>query len=268
MAFTTVKGELVMADYDFISFIYNIKQKTGLDLTQYREEQLKRRLTTLYRKNGYENFGHYFTGIEHDVSMFNELLDNMTINVTEFFRNPPLWEKVRQHILPQLMRKKSRIKSWSAGCSTGEEPYTLAMIFQELNIDKEYILATDVDLEALSKAKQGIFTERALQRMHKYFQEKYFIKQQKSYEISETIKKLVQFKKQNLLADHFDTNYDFITCRNVMIYFTEEAREQLYQKFSESLNPEGVLFVGNNEKIPQPERYGLVTEDSFFYKKM
>ncbi|HZG82028.1 MAG TPA: CheR family methyltransferase, partial [Brevibacillus sp.] len=130
------------------------------------------------------------------------------------------------------------------------------------------LLATDIDEGAIAKAKQGVYTDRSLQDCPPDLVSKYFAKDTHSYRILDEVKNKVTFKKHNLLADPFESQFDLIICRNVMIYFTEEAKHELYQKFSRALKPGGVLFVGSTEQIFQPQQYQLEAEDTFFYRKM
>jgi chemotaxis protein methyltransferase CheR len=256
-----------MEDKDFQQFIASVKKMTGIDLALYKEAQMKRRLTSLRLKRGYATFAQYFEAIAKDKDLFYEFLDRMTINVSEFFRNPGRWDVLENKILPRLVKQSPRLKCWSAACSTGEEPYTLALILMRKRYDAT-ILATDIDEGALAKAKQGVYTERSLQDCPKELIDKHFHKDTLSYRISDEVKNKVTFKKHNLLADPFDSGFDLIICRNVMIYFTEEAKHELYQKFSRALKPGGVLFVGSTEQIFHPQQYQFETEDTFFYRKM
>ncbi|HJV46561.1 MAG TPA: protein-glutamate O-methyltransferase CheR [Bacillota bacterium] len=256
-------------DQDFLQFISSIKRKTGIDLALYKEAQMKRRLTSLRVKRGYRNFSTYFEAIDKDRELFYEFLDRMTINVSEFFRNPSRWDVLNQKIIPRLKKEKGRVKCWSAACSTGEEPYTLALVLQgHMPLKEVNVTATDIDEGALAKAKQGIYNERSLQDCPKDLLSKYFIKEGPTYKITDDVKNIIKFKKHNLLADSYDSGYDLIICRNVMIYFTEEAKHDIYQKFSKALRPGGVLFVGSTEQIFQPQQYQFEAEDTFFYKKM
>jgi chemotaxis protein methyltransferase CheR len=256
-----------MEDRDFLYFIDNVKKMTGIDLALYKEAQMKRRLTSLRLKRGYDTFVRYFEAIAKDQELFYEFLDRMTINVSEFFRNPGRWEVLENKILPRLAKQSPRLKCWSAACSTGEEPYTLSLILLRKNMDAT-LLATDIDEGALAKAKQGVYTDRSLQDCPKDLVAKYFSKDSMTYRISDEVKQRVTFRKHNLLADSFDANFDLIICRNVMIYFTEEAKHELYHKFSRALKPGGVLFVGSTEQIFHPAQYQLEAEDTFFYRKM
>ncbi|MGO0061011.1 CheR family methyltransferase [Brevibacillus fluminis] len=258
-----------MEDRDFLQFIASVKQKTGIDLALYKEAQMKRRLTSLRLKRGYQSFASYFDAIAKDKELFYEFLDRMTINVSEFFRNPSRWDVLEKKILPRLSKTSRRLKCWSAACSTGEEPYTLALILLRNQLLREAtVIASDIDEGALIKAKQGVYTDRSLQDCPKDLLGKYFVKDSLSYRIADEVKNPIQFKKHNLLAEPFDSGFDLIICRNVMIYFTEEAKHELYHKFSRALKPGGVLFVGSTEQIFQPQQYQFEVEDTFFYRKI
>ncbi|OAB32614.1 chemotaxis protein CheR [Paenibacillus macquariensis subsp. defensor] len=261
--------ETTSADPDYAHFIEMIKKETGIDLSQYKEGQMKRRLTTLRVKNGYHSFDLFFKAMMQDKNLFNEFLDRMTINVSEFWRNPNRWEVLRDSIIPELLRSnKGRLKVWSAACSTGEEPYTLAMILADKGIlMNTTLMATDIDNGALEKAQKGQYLERSLKDVPKDVAVRHFISEGIQYNINDSLKKAVQFKRQNLLLDTFDSSYDLIVCRNVMIYFTEEAKNKLYRKFAKSLRPGGYLFVGSTEQIFSPSQYDLESTETFFYRK-
>jgi len=135
------------------------------------------------------------------------------------------------------------LKIWSAACSTGEEPYTLAMILSNLvPLSQIEILATDLDENVLARAKLGMYPERSLNEVPEEIKRKYFEKKADFYRVDEEIKRRVTFKKQNLFADRFEQGFDLIICRNVLIYFTEEAKNLLYEKFSASLRSGGVFL--------------------------
>ncbi|PKR85908.1 CheR family methyltransferase [Heyndrickxia camelliae] len=256
-------------DRDYQEFILQVKGKTGIDLALYKEAQMKRRLTTFYEKKGFSSFQDFFKGLNLDIDLFNEFLDRMTINVSEFYRNKQRWDVLENKILPRLIKNSQPLKVWSAASSTGEEPYTLSLVLSSyMPLSNISVLATDIDANAIQKAKIGIYPKRSLQEVPMNIIEKYFKKQGDYYEIAESVKRTVSFKKHNLLADKFEKNFDLIVCRNVLIYFTEEAKEILYQKFSDALKPGGVLFVGSTEQIFNPIKYGFEIEDTFFYRKV
>lgn len=255
-----------MADYQ--AFIGNIKRKTGIDLSLYKESQMKRRLTSLYEKKGFRNFNDFYTAIHQDKEMLEEFLDRMTINVSEFYRNAQRWEVLEKTIFPRLLSKNKRLKIWSAACSTGEEPYSLAMVLStHLPLKDISIFATDLDHGALEKARIGLYPARALKEAPKAVVDKYFVNEASYYQVKDEVKRTVTFKQQNLLNDRYDKGYDLIVCRNVMIYFTEEAKDEIYMKFAEALKPGGILFVGSTEQIFNPSKYGLESIETFFYQK-
>ena len=253
---------------DSVQFIDGIKRKTGIDLALYKEAQMKRRLTSLYEKKGYRNFVDFYSALEKDRELLNEFLDRMTINVSEFYRNGKRWEVLQNKIFPLLLQSNKRPKIWSAACSTGEEPYSLAMVLSHhLPLSQVNILATDLDENVLQKAKLGLYPERSLAEVPKPVQSKYFVQEGHFYKVKDEIKRTVNFKKHNLLRDPYESNFDLIVCRNVMIYFTEEAKDQIYANFSKALRPCGILFVGSTEQIFNPAKYDFEVEDTFFYRK-
>lgn len=252
---------------DYVLFIHKIKAATGIDLAQYKETQMKRRLTTLRLRHGYDSFAAFFEGMEQNKALFLDFLDRMTINVSEFWRNRNRWEVLQNTLLPSLTSHLP-LKVWSAACSTGEEPYTIAMILDMAGLlSNSRIMATDIDDGALAKAKQGTYLERSLKEVPEQAVQKYFIPEGMHYRIDPKLAEAVHFSKQNLLMDPFEDGFDLIVCRNVMIYFTEEAKHVLYQKFANALRPGGILFVGSTEQIFSPGEYGLEGAETFFYRK-
>jgi chemotaxis protein methyltransferase CheR len=256
-------------DLDYEGFKKNILQKTGIDLSLYKEAQMKRRLIALRDKRSFGSFSDYYLSLSNDRHMLDEFLDRMTINVSEFYRNPSRWEVLEQKILPRLLAQRTSIRAWSAACSTGEEPYTLSMILSGYkSLSNFSILATDLDEHVIEQAKNGFYFEKAVQDVPSEKKKRYFSKQELGLKVCDSIKKQVTFRKQNLLSDPFGKDFDLIICRNVMIYFTEEAKAVLYDKFSKALRPGGVLFVGSTEQIFNPGLYGLESEEPFFYRKI
>ncbi len=256
-------------DRDYELFITRIKGKTGIDLALYKEAQMKRRLTSLYRKKGFKSFQDFYAGIAADADLLDDFLDRMTINVTEFFRNKNRWDVLEQKILPRLLSENKRLKVWSAASSTGEEPYTIAMMLSKyMPLSQISIHATDIDEQAIASAKAGLYAQKSLVEVPDAMKRRYFQHEGGIYKIADELKKTVTFRKLNLLADDFQSNLDLIVCRNVLIYFTEDAKDALYKKFSAALKEGGVLFVGSTEQIFNPGQYGLEVEDTFFYRKI
>lgn len=257
-----------VADADFSRFIEQIRTQTRIDLSQYKENQMKRRLTTLRLKHGYTTFAAYWDALRKSPELMEEFLDRMTINVSEFWRNPGRWEVLNNRFLPELLSRTTKLRCWSAACSTGEEPYTLAMLLEELGAaGRSEIDATDLDRGVLAKAQTGEYHARSIKEVPRAFLDRYFDAAQTGYTVKPELRRNIRFRQHNLLDDSYSGPYDLIICRNVMIYFTEEAKAVLYRKFAEALKPGGILFVGSTEQIFSPAEYGLETADTFFYRR-
>lgn len=256
------------SDQDFARFVQLFKTKSGIDLTLYKEPQMKRRLKSLMQRKGFSNFVDYFHAFPGRPELYAELLDQMTINVSEFFRNPQRWEVLSGKVIPELLSRSPKLKCWSAACSTGEEPYSLTMVLSEyLALRDIHVLATDLDENAIAKAKLASYQPMSVKDVPKAHLSKHFTVQGDRYLVSQDVKRCVQFKRHNLLSDPYETQFDLIVCRNVLIYFTEEAKQEVFAKFSRSLKPGGYLFIGGTEQIFQPQQYGLMSTDTFFYRK-
>lgn len=251
-------------------FKKNVNDLINIDLNYYKEKQMKRRISSLLTRNNFKDFDDYFIGLKSNKNLLEQFINYLTINVSEFYRNPSQWDVLEKDIIPSLMEKNKRgLKIWSAACSTGEEPYSLVMMLSNfLPLRDIKILATDIDEEAMEKARLGLYNEKSLANLPRGFKEKFFSKIEGSYKISDDVKRCVEYKKMDLLKDRFPSNMDLITCRNVMIYFTEEAKELLYSKFYNSLNDNGILFVGSTEQIIMPEKHKLKAARTFFYEKI
>jgi len=254
---------------DYALFVRKVKEHLALDLSSYKETQMKRRLTSLRDKRGFSSFAAYFKAIMQDERLLNEFKDRVTINVSEFWRNQSRWEVLEKVLLPELAAsaRSRRLKCWSAACSSGEEPYTLAMILDRHGFADLEIRATDIDAGVLEKARAGRYAERSVREVPKTYLDQYFVRDGQDYLVIDRLKRMVRFEQGNLLLDPFDRDYDLIICRNVMIYFTEPAKLDLYQRFSDALRPGGILFVGSTEQIFTPSRFGLENAESFFYRK-
>ncbi len=255
-----------MVDYE--KFKELIFKKTGLNLSCYKERQMKRRIDSLIKRNKFNGYEDYFHAIEKDKKLFNEFINYLTINVSEFYRNYSQWEILKNNILPDLIKSSNKLKIWSAACSTGEEPYTLVMVLSDLMpLNEIKIIATDIDKEAINKAKLGLYSKKSVENIPQKHLSKYFTTVGDSYKISDEIKQCVEFSTNNLLEDRYPDKCDLIVCRNVMIYFTEESKELMYNKFREALKNHGVLFVGSTEQIILPNRFKLSSLKTFFYRR-
>ncbi len=254
---------------DYTGFKEKIFTLSGIDLSSYKERQMKRRIDSLISRKNHDGYESFYNALVADKHLYDEFINYLTINVSEFYRNPTQWEVLEKDIIPELLNKNNKLKIWSAACSTGEEPYSLVMLMTKFFDLKEIkILATDIDIGAINKAKTGIYSEKSLANLPKPFIDNYFNKINNAYGINKSIKDCVEFKKHNLLSDVYPTDCDLIVCRNVLIYFTEEAKEKIYKSFHMSLSNNGVFFVGSTEQIIMPQKLQLEPVKTFFYRKV
>ena len=258
-----------MVSGDYEQFKKNIFNLTKIDLSSYKEKQMRRRIDTLIERNSFKDYASYAEGLKKDTKLFDEFVNYITINVSEFYRNPDQWDLMDREFIPELIRKFGKnLKIWSAACSTGDEPYSLVMAFSKhLPLNQIKIHATDLDKTVMAKAKVGLYGSKSLAGVPADLKNKYFDKVGPSFQIHDEIKKQVEFKEHNLLKDTYPTQQDLIVCRNVLIYFTEEAKDEVFRKFAASLKKGGILFIGSTEQIMNYKDMGYERRNSFFYEK-
>ena len=232
-----------------------IFNRFGLDLNKYKENYLRRRLAVRMRSLQFISYEEYLKYLLAREEEYNLLLDKLTINVTQFFRDPEAFEEIEKNILPDIIRNNLRIKIWSAGCSTGEEAFSIAIMLEEISENlgilnyKYNIIGTDIDEKALYKAKQGCYEGRTLDNLSNERKKKYFDFDGKNYIIKENIKKKVEFLKFNLMEPFKKDYFDIIFCRNVIIYFTRDLQNKVIGFFYDSLKENGIFVMGKTETM-------------------
>ena len=252
-----------------------VKSILGIDLTHYKDEQMRRRLDSWLVRVGVSDWDTYFQQLRQDNQELSRFRDYLTINVSEFFRDADRWQTIREKVLPELIKEtasnpsKKGLKIWSAGCSVGPEPYTLSIILDEMaRGHQSSILATDLDRGALKKAMAGgPYSADDIRNVSAAERQTYFKAGGPPYFVSPQLTSRITFREHNLFQDAYESNFDLIVCRNVIIYFTAEAKDLLYHKFADSLRPGGILFLGGTEIIPRPQEYGLVSYGISLYRK-
>ncbi len=256
--------------YDYEYFKKEILKLTTIDLNAYKEKQMKRRIDTLIGKHKIEGYDKYVQALKQEKTLFEEFVNYITINVSEFYRNTEQWEVLDKQIIPELIGKFGKnLKIWSAACSTGDEPYSLVMaLSRHIPLNQIKIIATDLDKQVIAKAKVGLYNAKSIAGVPEDFKKKYFTQVGPSYKISEEIKSRVEFKEHNLLKDTYPADCHMIVCRNVLIYFTEEAKDEVFVKFQKNLKPGGILFIGSTEQIINYREIGYQRKSSFFYEKV
>lgn len=254
---------------NYEKFKRDILMLSKIDLNAYKEKQMRRRINTLITKNKIDSYDAYVELIKKDKEKFEQFINFLTINVSEFYRNPEQWKILEKEVFPKLIQTHGKsLKIWSAACSTGDEPYSLVMaLSRHLPLENIRIIATDIDKQVLDTARMGLYNEKSIAGVPDDLKRKYFTKVGNSYQISEAVKKRVEFKEHDLLKDAYPSGCHLIVCRNVVIYFTEEAKDEIYAKFYRALTPGGVLFIGSTEQIMNYRELGFLRNKSFFFEK-
>ncbi|AEE13671.1 MCP methyltransferase, CheR-type [Thermodesulfobium narugense DSM 14796] len=255
---------------EYKEFTEEIFKLTNIPLHLYRENQVRRRVTLWMSFVGLKSFKEYLNYLKSSPKALEEFKKKFTINVSEFFRNPELFDELKKYI-PELAKKTDILRVYSAGCSVGAEAYTVAIILNEyFKGTKYHIWGLDIDEEALEKAKLGIYTKDFFKSARTDLIEKYFNKMsQDKYQIKDEIKTHTTFLKGDLiLGEPPRLDFDIVLCRNVVIYFDEEAKDKVYANLSKCLKVGGILFVGATERVFDARRFSLEYVSSFIYRKV
>jgi len=251
---------------DFEKWVY---KEYNINLSAYKSNQLHRRINSLMSRVGSSSIDEYVELLKKDELQRQKFMDFITINVTEFFRNPEIFNDLAEKLVENFKYKNRPLRVWSAACSIGSEPYSLAIILDDLFPGRKHeILATDIDSTILERAKKGEYSEAELKNVSEKYKKKYFTKTGDRYKVIPALKSMVTFKKHDLILDKYENNFDLIVCRNVVIYFNVETKDEIYSKFCKALNKDGLLFVGATESIYGYRDYGFEKASTFLYRKM
>ncbi|MEM2855953.1 MAG: protein-glutamate O-methyltransferase CheR [Candidatus Nitrosocaldaceae archaeon] len=229
---------------EIVDYLYT----KGIDLRYYDQSFIKRRIDNRLRVRRLENYEEYIKLLCHDNNEYRELIYSLSINVTEFFR-----DKDTFYSIGKLPFNTEYIKIWSAGCATGEEAYTLAIIMEEMSRVKGIrykIFATDRNNNAIEYAKKGVYDIKLLSNISKELLERYFVKYDEAhYKVTDTIKYKIEFNVGDIITSQPSNNFDIIVCRNVLIYFKQNIRDELLIKFHRLLKEKGYLILGRSEIV-------------------
>lgn len=257
-------SEPEMSNDEFVMIRDFIHEKCGIYFAENKMYLVKNRLIKRMSELGIKSYRDYFYNVKYDTSLkeFNKLMNLITTNETSFYRNEPQLLSFSNELIPKLLEEKTRenapktIKIWSAGCSTGEEPYTLAIILLEKLKDypnwKIEIIANDISENVLQKARRGEYSGITFRNMKPEMLSRYFSKNNDIYTVKPEVKALVNFSHMNLNDPRrikLSNNFDVVFCRNVMIYFSEEIKKQLVRSFFNALVPGGFFYIGHSETL-------------------
>jgi len=266
-------------DQDYVELKGYLKVR-GFDVSYYRDPFIQRRLNLRLSRNKVQSYGEYLALLKKTPDEYQKLVDCLAVNVTSFFRDGMPFRLLGTEVLPQIMADKkrkgsSRIHVWSAACSTGEEPYSIAMTVMEF-LESELkqglrvsITATDIDQEALAHAQRGEYALSALKDVETGGVRRYFEEKKGKLKVSDEIRLMVNFKTKDLIKDDPVLNTDLIFCRNMLIYIPMVNQEIIFRKFASSLNSGGFLILGNTESLPDflDDTFKTVNSSQRIYRK-
>lgn len=250
-----------ISDSKLVTIIEKVLQRKGIDLNRYKITFLKRRLEIRMRIRGITDYSKYALILNDDPTELSDFFQSLSINVTQFFRDTKMFQLFSDAIIPKILsgaKSFDHIKIWSAGCASGEEPYSIAALFRNALGNSKgpsvEITATDVSKKAIEFAKSGIYDPAAFKDFPPDLFSKFFRPMQNNdslhtkYEVLPEIKQMIDFRVDDLLSNALQT-YDVIFCRNVLIYYTKEAHDLIFARFYKSLKQSGYLVLGMDETM-------------------
>lgn len=247
-----------MSDEDFDFLRRLAREKTGIELSDHKKEMIYSRVVRRIRTLKLANFRDYCLYLQRNAEAeMTDFINAITTNLTSFFRETHHFDYLRDTVIPSLRSAPGRTRSlriWSAGCSTGEEPYSIAMTLGEAGIGRDWdvrILATDLDSNVIAHGKAGVYNADKLDSIPAHLRSKYFSSQADgSFRVRSELASMITFQQLNLLH-HWPIHYPFdaIFCRNVVIYFSKDTQRQLFDRFANQMVPNGWLFIGHSESL-------------------
>ncbi|MCI5828992.1 MAG: protein-glutamate O-methyltransferase CheR [Treponema sp.] len=255
----------LLTDSQFNEFRKIIYDSSGITFSETNRSILDSRLKERLRDKNLQNLDEYYKIITSNKEEFKVFLDSITTNLTRFFRNQPHFDALINYVIPHVIENKkktgdTKIKIWSAGCSTGEEPYTLAMLLKD-KLPAPYtfeIIASDISLKSLMVGQQGFYPESRIAGIPQNYLASYFTKTDKGYQVKPDLMKTIKFDYHNLRFDMGARNLDIVFCRNVLIYFDEAAQKNTIDNFWKSMAKHSYLFIGHSESL-----FGMDTKFEF-----
>ncbi len=255
----------LLTDGEFEKFRKLIYDESGITFSLTNRSILDSRLKELLREKKLGVVEDYYKLITTNKEEMKIMLDSVTTNLTRFFRNLPHFEAFKFYVVPHILENKRKtgdkvVRIWSAGCSTGEEPYTIAMILKEI-LPAPYtfkVTASDISLKSLMTGQLGFYQESKVTGVPDDYLRKYFTKSDKGYQVNKSLMDMIHFDYHNLKNDSGVDNYDVIFCRNVLIYFDEPAQKAVIDRFWDSMTSKSFLFIGHSESL-----FGMKTKFEF-----
>jgi chemotaxis protein methyltransferase CheR len=260
----------VLAGDDYTSFCGSLRELCGIDLTQYKRPQMERRLRSFFERKGIARLTDSLPELRRDPAQLDALLDRITINVSQLWRNPEQWSLLASEYLPELSGGgAAELRAWSAGCSYGAEAYTLAAICHLARLrPRVSILGTDIDKRMVARAQSGLFSEDDARSAPPEQLAAAFDRVQDGWQARRSLRDMTRFEVGDLLKiSPRPGSFDLILCRNTVIYFSEPIRDALHQRLAKALRSGGYLIVGSTERVAEPASLGLKMSKPFIYRK-
>jgi len=258
-------SDVFFSDADFNAYRNLIYNESGIHFTATNRSILESRLKEQIRSKSVPNVQTYYNLISSDKEELKSFLDSITTNLTRFFRNQAQFDALQHYVIPELMKIKkalgnTTIKIWSAGCSTGEEPYTIAMLLSEILPPpwRFEITASDISLKCLMAGKEGFYADSRIVGIPDAYLAKYFDKVEGGYKVHEDLVSKIRFDYHNLKNDSGQRAVDVVFCRNVIIYFDEAAQTAVMNRFWDAMASKSFLFIGHSESL-----FGMDTKFEF-----
>jgi chemotaxis protein methyltransferase CheR len=254
---------------EYVSFCEGVKRLAGLDLLQYKRGQMERRLRTFAERLGIPALTDYLVLLRRDSDELDRFLDRVTINVSQLWRNPEQWEALGTDVIPELAAAR-RIRVWSAGCSYGAECYTIAAVcLEQAPRARVEVKGTDIDVRVLERARAGLFSEDDARTAPSASLERWFSHEPEGWRAKPELQRVISFERGDLLSMKApEQAYDLVMCRNVVIYFTEDVRNELHRRLAGSLRSGGYFVIGSTERVTAPAELGLEATQPFVYRKL
>jgi len=257
-----------------------IKSRYGYDFTNYAISSFKRRVLRILELHKISGIDSLTIKIQNDSAFFEEFISEITVNVTEMFRDPSFWSVLREKIIPNILLNHKNLSIWHAGCSSGEEVYSMAMLLKEMGIlEHSKIIATDIDDQILQRARKGVYTVKNMElneknyvrfrgenQLNKYFE----VKNGLAY-MDQSLVKDVVYRKHDLVRGIVFNKFDIVLCRNVMIYFNQNLQNEVLKKLHESIFKYGYLAIGSKESLIWCEianKFIVANNEEKIYKKI
>lgn len=272
------RAEDLISDEELDSLTAAIKQRYGIDFTSYERKSLKRGFARLVMRNQWDSIIPLWQKIMSDRDFFHGCIDELTVNLTELFRNPEIWQMLKEDILPQF-KLKTKIKMWHAGCSSGEEVYTMAIVLNSMGLlRKAETLGTDLSVTILNQAKEGKYSNIIMNKYIKTFGKflpggdlgDSFDFDDRFATVKSSLRRHIKFEHHNLVHDPMKQKFNLIFCRNVMIYFDDVLKMKVLKLFHSSLEDDGYFVIGYYDMLPpeSKELFEVYDSKTRIYKKV